>query len=138
MLTTNGKADVTEAERGSVGLGTGIFTRAKKEEKGDADHVGYGEVCNGEAGQGCKHDVLEDSDRNGLYSVGGRILLLVVSELSLETEIHAALGCLAWIRGPHCRERLGNAAYGILSGAAADGALTVTELTSAVSVEKDL
>ena len=134
----NGELNIAQCERGGVGAACGVFPRAKEEKESQDDHVcdglgGLGGVDRGGVGK-----VFDHTDRDWFDALRWRILLRIVPELALETEIQFAAGVEAWIRGPHCSERLANAAKGTRSGVAADRLASSCIASCADPVKEDL
>ena len=59
---------------------------------------------------------MEDEDRKGAHSSGGRIFFRVGCKLSSQVKIDGAHGVESWFWGPHCREDLPHGAD-VLPGA---------------------
>ena len=109
-VESNTKLEVTETERGGTGTGGGVFSRAEEEEEGKADHVGNGHVGAVTRQDGDVDHAMEDRKRDGLDSVRGWVLFGVGSKHASKAEVLVAYCIEAGVRGPHCGERLANAA----------------------------
>ena len=106
----NKELDIRQLKGSGVGGRGSAFAGAQEEEKGQGDHVSDGQVAGKGTRKGREKNVVDHGDGDGLDAVRGRILLLVETDLAGNAEIHLPALPVAWIRGPHCSERLANAA----------------------------
>jgi hypothetical protein len=115
------------------------FARPKKEEEGNTDHVGNGQIGN-VAKRFVYHlqDVYNDDDGNGLHAAGTVIRLLIGLDLALDTKVDAAVVGLPWVRGPQLSVRLAHRTEGVYHRVRLDGVVQGGELPITIPLAKDL
>ena len=87
-MNSNEELYVAEGERSGFGRAGSVFARTEKKKESKADHIGNGAVGDRSSGKGDLHDAKEDLNRDGFYAIGRWVLLLVVTNLAGNSEIH--------------------------------------------------
>ena len=81
---------------------------------------------------------MEDGDREGAYSSGGRILLRVGCKLSSQAKVDGSHTVESWVRGTHSREDMSHGAEVLFDTSFVYGLVVFCEYSCADFVSKDL
>jgi len=133
------EANIAKRKRLIVGDCAGVFAWAETEEVCQANHVCNRLTLFGRAFVVGKRECLCDNPQWAwLYSVWGRILLAVSTELGGESEVELACNRETGIRGPHPGKRLPDRPYGVRHCSSCNGVAAGGQSAVSVADAKDL